>query len=259
MKRYIVFLISCVVLFSSCSTIYQTSYTLSNVSGATSTIPNELVSSDDNLSIGYSLSGNLRFTNKSDVPIVVDMANSFFGDSQGMKSLYTNAVTTTMTANSVGASVNLGGVASALGAPTGVTKIAYGTNIGGGTTSGTTVQTFQDRFVIIPPKSFRDVNEGYTIQKALHNDSFEYLITYGLGNQPTEYVIRRDKINFKTRVVATNVMRGAASQGVVQVSKNEYRTIRWENGGAAGYVFGLIGGIYAFAGLIGLLAAIVFV
>jgi hypothetical protein len=162
-----------------------------------------------------------------------------------------------MTANSVGASVNLGGVASALGTPTGVTKIAYGTNIGGGTTSGTTVQTFQDRFVIIPPKSFRDVNEGYTIQKDLHNGSFEYLITYGLGNQPTEYVIRRDKINFKTRVVATKVMKGAASQGVVQVSKNEYRTIRWENGGEAGYVFGVIGGVCASGALFGLIMALI--
>ena len=106
-----------ILLCSSCSTIYQTRYSLVNLNDATYTHPEDLVSGNDTLAIGYTLSGNLRFTNKTDSPIVIDLTNSFFGDGGGMKPLYINAVTTTSSSNTRGGSLNLGGIASALGAP----------------------------------------------------------------------------------------------------------------------------------------------
>lgn len=246
-----------ILLCSSCSTIYQTRYSLANLNDATYTHPEDLVSGNDTLAIGYTLSGNLRFTNKTDSPIVIDLTNSFFGDGGGMKPLYINTVTTTSSSNTRGGSLNLGGVASALGAPSGVTAIAYGTTIGGGTTTGTTVQTFQDKYIIIPPNSFREVDEGYYISKGPHNGSFEYVITYGIGNEPAEYIIRRDKINFETQIVGTNVWKGAGSQGVIQISKNEYRTVEWTPGGFAGYISGIVGGICVGSGLIGVIVALI--
>lgn len=257
MKR-ICFILLCISIFSSCSTIYQTRYHLANVYGADYTNARELISGNDTISITYSLDGQLKIANNSKESITIDMANSFFGDDQGMKSLYSNSIISTTEYDTKGVSLNLGGIASSLGAPRGLTNIAYGTNIGGSNTSGTTIQTFQDRFIIIPSGSFRTINDlSYAIGKELHNGKFDYVISYGVGNQPEKLHSIHDEIIFETNVVATNVKKGMRAQGVEQTSINEYKTTMWTGGGLLGYTFGMIGAGTVGGGLIAGIAALI--
>lgn len=240
LKSLVLITICCL---SSCSTIYQTSYQLSNVHGANYTKPEDLISGNDTLSIKYSLEGELEITNNSSTSIVIDLANSFYGDNNGMQSLYSNSIISTTESSTRGGSLNLGGIASAFGAPRQITNIAYGTNIGGGITTGTSIQTFQDRYIIIPPKSFRKINDtNYSIGKGLHNGHFDYVISYGIANKPEQLQYIQDAINFRTEIIGTNVMKGLKAQGVVQTRKNEYKTTQWTGGGLFGYIGAWLGG-----------------
>lgn len=103
--------------------------------------------------------------NNSDQTIYVDKGTSFVTTNGKSEALYTPSATTTTTSSSKGGSVNLGAITGALGVGGAVGTLAGGINVGGGNTNSTSVITYAQRVVPIPPKSFLEV--GAVIQDCL--------------------------------------------------------------------------------------------
>lgn len=92
--------------------------------------------------------------NKSDENVYIDLANSFKIDDYGnSKPYYTNKTYTTNKSSSAGGGLNVGAVTGALGVGGAIGTLANGVNVGGGSTSGTTVTETEERFLVVPPHS----------------------------------------------------------------------------------------------------------
>ena len=92
--------------------------------------------------------------NKSDETIYIDLANSFKISDKGISTpYYSNKTYTVNKSSGSGGSLNVGAVANAIGVGGTVGTLASGLNVGGGTSSGTTVTETEERFLTIPPHS----------------------------------------------------------------------------------------------------------
>lgn len=92
--------------------------------------------------------------NKSDETVYIDLANSFKISDKGISEpYYTNKTYTVNKSSGSGGSLNIGAVANTLGVGGSIGTLANGVNVGGGTSSGTTVTETEERYLIIPPHS----------------------------------------------------------------------------------------------------------
>lgn len=95
----------------------------------------------------------IKLTNKTNSNIYIDLANTFKIDDRGNSTpYYSNKTYTVSSSSSSGGSVNVGAVANTLGIGGAVGTLANGVNVGGGSTSGTTVSQTEERIIIIPPQ-----------------------------------------------------------------------------------------------------------
>lgn len=94
----------------------------------------------------------VQVQNKTDKNIYIDLANSFKVDDQGLSTPYFNNKTITTNTNSgSGAGLNVGAVTGALGVGGVIGTLAGGVNVGGGSSTGTSVTEGQERILVIPP------------------------------------------------------------------------------------------------------------
>lgn len=92
--------------------------------------------------------------NKSDETVYIDLANSFKISDKGISTpYYSNKTYTVNKSSGSGGSINVGAVANAIGVGGTVGTLASGLNVGGGTSSGTTVTETEERILTIPPHS----------------------------------------------------------------------------------------------------------
>ena len=108
----------------------------------------ESVPDDAVIDVGYSISSDGKLTvnvhNRTDEIMIIDQTKSFFVNSNGVSTSYYDPTvyTTTqtdVTSTTTGASMNLGAVGRALGAKGFVGDVLNSTNVGGASTTGTTV------------------------------------------------------------------------------------------------------------------------
>lgn len=91
-------------------------------------------------------------SNKSDMTIYVDVANSFRIDENGTaESFVSGIVVSRTTGSSTGMGVNIGAVAGALGIGGTIGTLASGIGIGGGKSSSTTITETESNIMTIPP------------------------------------------------------------------------------------------------------------
>lgn len=99
---------------------------------------------------------NIKFINKTDKPIYVDLGNCFATceqSSERSKCLFDPSKTTTVSdSSSSGASFNLGAITNALGIGGIIGSLANGLSIGGGGTAGISTTYNSQRIVIVAPK-----------------------------------------------------------------------------------------------------------
>ena len=82
----------------------------------------------------------------------IDLANSFKISDKGISTPhYSNNTYTVNKSSGSGGSINVGAVANAIGVGGTVGTLASGLNVGGGTSSGTTVTETEERILTIPP------------------------------------------------------------------------------------------------------------
>lgn len=95
-----------------------------------------------------------RIENKSDKTVYVDLAASFYVDSNGVgHPFFTNSAYTTSQSGSTGGTVNLGAITGALGVGGALGSLASGISVGGSSGNGTSVTTQEQQIVTIPSHS----------------------------------------------------------------------------------------------------------
>lgn len=137
---------------------------------------------DANLEVGYSirttyyekfngrkvLDSEIYFTlkNVSDKIVYVDLANSFFRRGSVSSAFFANSSTTVTNGSQIGASVNAGVVADAVGIGGVVGDIANGVNVGGCKSSSSSVTIYEQRVIAIAPFSEYKLPECVFYQSA---------------------------------------------------------------------------------------------
>lgn len=95
----------------------------------------------------------IKVTNKTDKIIFIDLGTSYLKKNDIASVIYTPTITTTMTGQSIGAGVNLGNIADAVGIGGMVGTALGGVTIGGNKGSSASTTTYAQRFLSVPPKS----------------------------------------------------------------------------------------------------------
>ena len=95
----------------------------------------------------------IKVTNKTDKIIFIDLGTSYLKKNDIASVIYTPTITTTMTGLSIGAGVNLGNIADAVGIGGMVGTALGGVTIGGNKGSSASTTTYAQRFLSVPPKS----------------------------------------------------------------------------------------------------------
>lgn len=110
----------------------------------------------------------VQVKNKTDENIYIDLANSFkINDFGNSKPYYSNRTYTVNKSSGSGVGVNMGAVAGALGVGGAIGKLANGVNVGGGSTSGTSVTETEERILVVPPHSIATL----PLEKKIENKS----------------------------------------------------------------------------------------
>ena len=120
--------------------------------------------------------------NKTNLPIIVDLMNTFRSDSDGTSRTYYDASETTSVTSGegTGASVNLGAVGSAIGIGGPVNTILSGISVGGGNSQSVTTTYSNDRYVIIPPKGSASISTWKSVvQSSRGSTDSKKWIKYG--------------------------------------------------------------------------------
>ena len=160
---------------------------------------------------------NIKFINKLNTPIYVDLGNSFSSceqSSERSKCFFDPSKTTTISdSSSSGASVNVGAITNALGIGGIIGRLASGVNVGGSGTSGVSTTYNSQRFLIIAPKGSSYISEwlwqgGTTIKEGVWlgaSDSRKIIKnsvkTYSVNNTPCKidyYITYSTEPEFKT-------------------------------------------------------------
>lgn len=95
----------------------------------------------------------IKVTNKTDKIIFIDLGTSYLKKNDIASVIYTPTITTTMTGQSIGAGVNLGNIADAVGIGGMVGTALGGVTIGWNKGSSASTTTYAQRFLSVPPKS----------------------------------------------------------------------------------------------------------
>lgn len=144
-----------IFMATSCVTMNTHSYSIENLDSKGSVNNNNFsVTYGNDFTVFYDASGTFTIRNDKDSVLYIDMANSYFLDSEGQaERLFTNTIQTTYSSTATGASLNLGSVAKVLGAGPITSALAGGVTVGGSNTEGMAVQRIEDRYIGIPPYS----------------------------------------------------------------------------------------------------------
>lgn len=108
---------------------------------------------NENFNLGPYPTLRIKVTNKTDQIVFIDLGTSYLKKNDIATVIYTPTITSTMTGQSIGTSVNMGAVANAVGIGGMVGTALGGVNIGGTKGSSVTTTTYAQRFVSVPPKS----------------------------------------------------------------------------------------------------------
>lgn len=128
----------------------------------------ESVVSNEQAKLSFESAGSngrydIKFVNKLNTPIYVDLGNSFSSCEQSnersMCFFDPSKTTTIMDSSSSGASINVGAITSALGIGGIIGRLAGGVNVGGSGTSGVSTTYNSQRFLIVAPKGSSYISE----------------------------------------------------------------------------------------------------
>ncbi len=111
---------------------------------------------DENVRVVIAVNDNepyLAVVNKTDHVIYIDKGSSFVYKNGQATCLFSNSSYSSGTGSAGGASVNLGGVASALGVGGAVGTILGGVNVGGGRSSQSSTTYYEQRVMALAPKA----------------------------------------------------------------------------------------------------------
>lgn len=147
-------------------------------------------------------------TNKSNKTMIIDLGESYYIFNSQAQRLYSNRITTTYNSGSVGGGLNVGAVTNAVGIGGVVGEIANGVNVGGSKTNGKSVQEIEERFISIPPHSYRNIpvyftplakssflkKKGIYSYSEYQSASHEYLFSYTFDSNASSLSIARNKM-----------------------------------------------------------------
>lgn len=115
----------------------------------------------------------IQLENKSNVSIFVDLANTFLIRNGDISPYYVPEAFSSTEGRSAGANVNLGSVAKTVGVGGAVGSMARGVNVGSTKSNYTTITTYSQRIIVIPPKStYKLAGKDLIVSKELRRDFF---------------------------------------------------------------------------------------
>lgn len=134
-----------------------------------SPIPNSVLSNED-IEIFFRMPHMFLYEiwirNKTDKPIMIDLGNSFRVDSDNLSRIYfvQSETTSVSSGKANGGAVNLGSVASALGADGVLGTIASGVSVGGGNSYSATITYSNERIVVVPPMGVAPLSSWHSVE-----------------------------------------------------------------------------------------------
>ncbi len=197
-------------IFTSCTSVYRATYTTENIKGNAEIDNKNMLADYGKFIIQYSPYGDVTIINKTDSTMFIDMAESYYVGNGIAQQLYSNSVTTNYSSATRGATVNLGSVTNALGIGGVAGTIAQGVNIGRSDTNGSSIQTFEERYISIPAFSQKSVKyvsfpnvditanglKGNGVFRFDRSNSFsnEYIFAYTFDPNASAFLSTRDLI-----------------------------------------------------------------
>lgn len=131
---------------------------------------------DENVKLVVATDGvdcvKLVIYNKTDNVIYVDKENSFAYTNDEPTNLFKNASYTTGSGSERGASVNLGGIAGALGIAGPIGSVLGGINVGGSSSNTNSTTTYEKRVLSVAPKSMAVLYDYGTCRALLERIKF---------------------------------------------------------------------------------------
>ena len=146
--------------------------------------PNSILSNEDveiSFRMPHMFLYEIWIKNKTNKPIIIDLGNSFRVDSDGLSRRYFDQSETTSVSSGKanGGAVNLGPIASALGADGVVGTIASGVSVGGGNSYSATTTYSNERIVVVPPMGVTPLRSWYSVVTNPGFIASRKWITYG--------------------------------------------------------------------------------
>lgn len=198
MRNKLCILSSLTVLVSSCGLAKYATYDIYNISDNAEVVSESMTVCSDDFDITYVLDDlGIKVTNKTDKTMLIDLGESYCikGGNEAER-LFSNTVTTYSSSTSRGGALNLGAVAGAFGIHGIIGALASGVTVGGTGTEGSSIQIISERYVSIPPYSYRNIRgKGYD-KCGAYNDDWKLLTVnadYKLNRQnsprQTQYII----------------------------------------------------------------------
>lgn len=131
--------------------------------------PNSILSNEDieiSFRMPYMFLYEIWIKNKTDKPIMIDLGNSFRVDSDNLSRRYfvQSETTSVSSGKANGGAVNLGSVASALGADGVLGTIASGVSVGGGNSYSSTTTYSNERIVVVPPMGVAPLSSWHSVE-----------------------------------------------------------------------------------------------
>ena len=146
--------------------------------------PNSILSNED-IEISFRMPHMFLYEiwikNKTDKPIMIDLGNSFRVDSDNLSRRYfvQSETTSVSSGKANGGAVNLGSVASALGADGVLGTIASGVSVGGGNSYSSTTTYSNERIVVVPPMGVAPLSSWHSVETTPGFIASRKWITYG--------------------------------------------------------------------------------
>lgn len=238
------------MLFSSCTTTLIT-YGAENLKGNGVMDEANMLVDYGKFAVQYSPEGDATILNKSDSTLFIDMGASYYLLNGEAQLLFNNSVTTNFSSGTQGATVNMGSVASAMGVGGALGTLAKGVNVGASSTSGSSTQVFEQRYISIPPMSrkamksadftsvdkeyFKDVlYPGQWISAgklvSINNVTEHYYDRYSVPNHEYAYAYTFDPnlANFQSTRDLFYIKSIVADESLKDVKVNKNQSKRWE-------------------------------
>ncbi len=140
--------------------------------------------------------------NRTDKTIYIDLGNTFFYRGELSSPFYIPSVTSVSSGDASGASVNLGGIANAVGlGNTAIGALAGAVNVGGGKSNVNTTTTYSQRVIAIAPYSSKVLDQQFIFSPEFQSEFPGFRISQSSLRPAAYYIVSSPIVKYDKHAV----------------------------------------------------------